>query len=84
MMYEILHNFRLNFTVSDDAMSLLSPAAGPEFDGCLLDAYCEDEGFALAKLEEIEWRLIKRGTTALVAACHSWPDSSSSITSSCY
>jgi len=45
-------------------MLLLPSATGPEFDGCLLDAFCEDEGLALAKLDEIEWRLIQQHTWA--------------------
>lgn len=52
--------------MSDGAMLLLPSAVGSEFDGCLLDAFCEDEGLALAKLDEIEWRLTQREATALI------------------
>lgn len=66
MMYETLHNLRLSVPVSDDAMLLVPSTAGSEFDGCLLDAFCEDEGFAFAKLEEIEWRSIQVARTMQV------------------
>ncbi len=46
----------MSLSVSEDAMLLLTPLTKPEFDGCLLDAFCEDEGFAFAKLDEIEWQ----------------------------
>jgi len=45
--------------VSDDVAPLRAPAADAEFDGCFLDAFCEDEGLALAKLDEIEWQMIQ-------------------------
>ena len=43
----------------DDAALLRTPTADARFDGCLLDAFCEDEGLALAKLDEIEWQMIQ-------------------------
>lgn len=65
------------FQVSDD-QALLQATADAEFDGCLLDAFCEDEGLAFAKLDEVEWRWIQRGATALIAASCSLLDPQSS------
>ncbi|RYF12915.1 MAG: hypothetical protein EOO77_16700 [Oxalobacteraceae bacterium] len=65
--------------VCDDALPFLTLTADSGFGGCLLDAFCEDEGFAFAKLEEIEWRLIQRGVAALNAAFCSPPDADASI-----
>lgn len=56
--------------MSDNKDLRRAPTADAEFDGCLLDAFCEDEGFAFAKLEEIEWQSMQRGGTALSAAAH--------------
>jgi len=38
---------------------ILSPLTQSEADCCLLDAFCEEEGFAFAKLDEVEWQVIQ-------------------------
>ena len=40
-----------------DALLSLTSIDDHEASSCLLDAFCEDEGFPLAKLDEVEWRL---------------------------
>ncbi|MGI4795827.1 MAG: hypothetical protein ACRYG8_17515, partial [Janthinobacterium lividum] len=57
---------------------LLTPTADLGSGGCLLDAFCEDEGFAFAKLEESGGRYTARAT-ALIAAFCSLPDAHASI-----
>ena len=44
----------------DDRLHLPVEADDPELDGCLLDAFSEDDGFCFAKLEAIEWRMKQR------------------------
>ena len=58
--------------MSDEIVLLRVPAADAEFDGCLLDAFCEDEGFAFAKLEEVEWQMIQR--TWALSRCLTQPE----------
>ena len=61
-----------------DNLTLFRSAADAEFERSLLDAFCEDEGFAFAKLDEVEWQLIQRGVTALIAVSCSLLDPQSS------
>ena len=52
----------------------LLPLAHSEADCCLLDAFCEEEGFAFAKLDEVEWQVIQHTHARSKLAAQAEPD----------